>query len=584
MKLDMAYWLPFLRWWSRVTSVTLRADLIAGLTGGLILVPQGVAFATIAGMPPEYGLYAAMLPAVVAALWGSSWHLVSGPTTAISIVVFATMSPLAEAGSAHYVQLVLSLTFLVGVFQLLLGALRFGTLVNFVSHTVVVGFTAGAAVLIATSQVKNFFGIAIARGASVAQVLQGLWEQAAHANPFITSVALATVLCCVAAKYWLPRVPHMIVGMVCGSLLAYALNTHFGVARTGIGSIGALRVGLPPFSSPDLRWSTLRELAPIAVAVALLGLTEAVSIARAMAIKSGQRIDGNQEFIGQGLSNLAGSFFSGYASSGSFNRSGLNLASGAKTPLAAVFSAVFLLLIMLFLAPLAQYLPVAAMAGILFVVAWGLIDFHEIGEVVRASRSEAAILFATLVATLTIELEFAIYIGVGLSLLMYLKRTSHPGLDDVKPVPGQMPPAFSASTGLRDCPQLKIVRINGSIFFGAASHLQEALQRIDEQEPAHTHVLLVASGINFVDLTGAQMLGQEARRRRALGGALYLFNMKDEPLEMLRRSGVAQAIGAENFFTMGDDVMATIKTRLNPNTCATCTLRVFAPCKVYGAP
>lgn len=579
MKFDLNAWLPFLRWWPRVNRSTTRADLIAGLTGGLILVPQGVAFATIAGMPPEYGLYAAMLPAVIAALWGSSWHLVSGPTTAISIVVFATMSPLAEAGSAAYVQLVLSLTLLVGVFQLLLGVFRFGTLVNFVSHTVVVGFTAGAAVLIAASQVKNFFGIEIPRGSSVAEVLQGLVENVGHINLFITAVAVVTVVSCVAAKRWWPKVPHMIVGMVSGSVLAFGLNAQWGLELTGITSIGALQIGLPPFSMPDLSASTLQLLAPIAFAVALLALTEAVSIARAMALKSGQRIDGNQEFIGQGLSNLAGSFFSGYASSGSFNRSGLNLAAGAKTPLAAVYSAVFLLLIMLFLAPLAKYLPVAAMAGILFVVAWGLIDFHAIGETMRASRSEAAILFATLIATLTIELEFAIYIGVGLSLLMYLKRTSQPSLDDVKPVPDQMPPAFSDSTGLGDCPQLKIVRINGSIFFGAANHLQEALQRIDETEPQHTHVLLVASGINFVDLTGAHMLAQEAQRRRAMGGALYLFNVKEEPMEMLRLSGAYETIGAGNFFAMGDDVMAKLKGRLNQSICSRCTARVFSPCK-----
>jgi SulP family sulfate permease len=579
MKFDLNAWLPFLRWWPRVNRTTTRADLIAGLTGGLILVPQGVAFATIAGMPPEYGLYAAMLPAVIAALWGSSWHLVSGPTTAISIVVFATMSPLAEAGSAAYVQLVLSLTFLVGVFQLLLGVFRFGTLVNFVSHTVVVGFTAGAAVLIAASQVKNFFGIAIPRGSSVAKVLQGLVENVGHINLFITAVAVVTVVSCVAAKRWWPKVPHMIVGMVSGSVLAFGLNAQWGLELTGITSIGALQIGLPPLSMPDLSAGTLQQLAPIAFAVALLALTEAVSIARAMALKSGQRIDGNQEFIGQGLSNLAGSFFSGYASSGSFNRSGLNLAAGAKTPLAAVYSAVFLLLIMLFLAPLAKYLPVAAMAGILFVVAWGLIDFHAIVETMRASRSEATILFATLIATLTIELEFAIYIGVGLSLLMYLKRTSQPSLDDVKPVPGQMPPAFSDSTGLEDCPQLKIVRINGSIFFGAANHLQEALQRIDETEPQHTHVLLVASGINFVDLTGAHMLAQEAQRRRAMGGALSLFNVKEEPMEMLRRSGAYETIGADNFFAMGDDVMATLKGRLNQSICSRCTARIFSPCK-----
>ena len=572
--------LPFLAWWPRVNRGTLRADAIAGLTGGIVLVPQGVAFATIAGMPPEYGLYAAMLPAIVAALWGSSWHLVSGPTTAISIVVFATISPLAAAGTPAYVGLVLTLTFLVGVFQLALGALRLGTLVNFVSHTVVVGFTAGAAVLIAASQVKNFFGIDIARGASVWKVLAGLAQQLGQINLYVTAVALATVLASLAAKRWWPRLPHMIVAMLVGGVVAALLDAVFGNARTRIASIGALSVGLPPLSMPDFSPSTIEKLVPIAVAVALLALTEAVSIARAVALKTGQRIDGNQEFIGQGLSNLAGAFFSGYASSGSFNRSGLNFAAGARTPLAAVFSAVFLLLIVLFLAPLAKYLPIPAMAGILFVVAWGLVDFQHIAEIVRASRAEAAVLAATFVATLTLDLEFAIYIGVLLSLLLYLNRTSQPPLEDVKPLPGQHPPAFSAATGLPDCPQLKIVRINGSIFFGAVNHLQEAMQQIDAAEPMHKHLLLVASGINFVDLAGAQLLAQEARRRRALGGALYIFHMKDEPLAMLRRCGVVDEIGAANFFKLGDDVIGTLYRQLDAGICAGCTVRIFEPCKV----
>ncbi len=226
---------------------TLRADLLAGLTGGLVLVPQGVAFATIAGMPPEYGLYAAMLPAVVAALWGSSWHLVSGPTTAISIVVFATVSPLAPAGTPEFVKLVLTLTLLVGVFQLALGLLRLGSLVNFVSHTVVVGFTAGAAVLIAASQVKNFFGINIARGASVADVLLGLVRQAGQINLFVLAVAVATVLASLAVKRWWPRVPPMIAALLLGSAVAALLNLAFGgPAHTGLASIGALAVGLPP--------------------------------------------------------------------------------------------------------------------------------------------------------------------------------------------------------------------------------------------------------------------------------------------------------------------------------------------------
>lgn len=569
---------PFLAWRNRVNRSSLRADAIAGLTGSIVLVPQGVAFATIAGMPPEYGLYAAMVPAIIAALWGSSWHLVSGPTTAISIVIFATISPLAAAGSPEYVRLVLTLTLLVGLFQLALGALRLGTLVNFVSHTVVVGFTAGAALLIAASQVKNFFGIPIERGASFYEVIVGLFRYATNINPYITLVALATVLASITMRRWKPRWPHMIFAMVVGGVVASILNENFGVARTGITSIGALTIGFPPLSRPDFSLKTLEQLAPIAIAVALLALTEAVSIARAIALKSGQRIEGNQEFIGQGLSNVAGSFFSGYASSGSFNRSGLNFASGAHTPIAAVLSAIFLLLIMLFLAPLAVYLPVAAMAGILFVVAWGLIDFHHIKEIWRVSRPESAVLIATFIATLTIELEFAIYIGVLLSLMLYLNRTSRPGLEDVKPRTLSGPQGFSTDTGLPDCPQLKIVRLNGSIFFGAVDHLQEEFQRIDAKEPGQRHLLLVAPGINFVDMAGAQLLAQEARRRRALGGGLYLFNLKDEPMRMLRQCGADVEISEENFFPVGSDPVGTIFARLNPAICASCSRRIFDVC------
>jgi sulfate permease, SulP family len=571
--------LPFLSWWPRVKRDTLRPDLVAGLTGGLVLVPQGVAFATIAGMPPEYGLYAAMLPAVVAALWGSSWQLVSGPTTAISIVVFATMSPLATPGSAEYVRLVLTLTFLIGAFQLVLGAMRLGSLVNFVSHTVVVGFTAGAAVLIAISQVKNFFGLTmIPRGATVAQVLSTWWQHLGDINPYATAVAVVTVLLGVVVKRWAPQWPHMIVSMLVGSLFAWVLNQHFGTSTTGITSIGALRIGWPPLSSPDFSPATLEKLVPIAMAVALLALTEAVSIARAMALKTGQHIDGNQEFIGQGLSNLTGAFFSGYASSGSFNRSGLNLASGARTPLAAVFSAAFLLLIMLFLAPLAQYLPLAVMAGILFVVAWGLVDFHHIREIVRVSRQESAVLLATFVATLTLDLEFAIYGGVLLSLMLYLNRTSRPPLQRVVPVAGPQPMSFGTAAVMPECPQLQIVRLNGSIFFGAINHLQESLQQMEQATPDRKHLLLVASGINFIDLAGAQWLAQEARRRQAAGGALYLFDLKDEPRDMLERSGALASIGRANLFEPGDSVMRAIFQRLDAATCQACRIRAFDVC------
>lgn len=571
---------PFLRWRHMVDRVTLRADAMAGLTGSLVLVPQAVAFATIAGMPPEYGLYAAMLPAIVAALWGSSWHLVSGPTTAISIVVFATISPLATPGSPEYIKLVLTLTFLVGVFKLSMGLLRLGTLVNFVSHTVVIGFTAGAAVLIAASQVKNFFGIDIARGSSVYRIVLEFGHQFLQINPWVTTVSIATVVAGVAIRRRWPNAPYLITAMVVGGIVAALLDWLLGNSRTQISSVGSLPVGFPPLSYPPISPNALEQLAPVAIAVTLLSLTEAISVARAIAAKSGQVIDSNQEFIGQGLSNLTGAFSSGYVSSGSFNRSGLNFDAGARTPLAAVFSAVFLLLIVLFLAPLARYLPVPAMAGILFIVAWGLIDFRHIAEVLRVSKQESAVMAATFFATLTLQLQYAIFIGVLMSLLLFLNRTAKPGIEDVKPLSGQWPPGFSNDTGLPDCPQLKIVRINGPIFFGAASYVASQLRQIDERNPMQRSLLVIGSGINFVDMEGAHLLALEARRRRALGGALYFYHMKDEPLEMLKRCGAYDSIGAENFFRLGEDVIGKIFPRLDSSICSGCKVRIFKPCKV----
>src|SRR5512134_591590 len=399
---------PAAHWWRRVGPGTLRADLAAGAVGAIVVLPQGIAFATLAGLPPQYGLYAAMVPAVVAALWGSSWHLVSGPTNAISLVVFATMTQLAEPGSSQYVSLVITLSFVVGLIQLAMGLARLGVLVNFISHTVVVGFTAGAAMLIIASQIRNFFGLEMPAGASFFQTLLEFGGRVAEVEPYTVLVGTITLAAGLAARRWLPRLPYMIVAMIAGSVAGYALDRWLEGAHAGIRMLGALPGALPELSAPRLSLDTLRALAGAAIAVSVLGLVEAVSIARSIALRSGQRIDGNQEFIGQGLSNVVGSFFSAYPSSGSFNRSGANYEAGAQTPLAAVLSAAFLVLIVLAVAPLAAFIPVASMAAILLLVAWGLFDFHQMRTIVRASGAEGALLAVTIFATLTLHLEIAI--------------------------------------------------------------------------------------------------------------------------------------------------------------------------------
>ena len=574
---------PFLRWWPLVTRSSLRDDLLAGFSGALIVLPQGVAFATIAGLPSQYGLYAAMVPAVIGALFGSSWHLVSGPTTAISIAVFAALSPLAEPGSPQYIQIVLTLTFLVGIFQLALGLARMGALVNFISHSVVIGFTAGAAVLIAASQARNFFGVDIPRGTPFYEIIRQLIVQAGDINPWVAGVGVVTLATGILTKRYVRKIPYMIAAMVIGSVVAAMVNIWHGQAHTGILTVGALPSGLPPLSAPDFSLETLSHAVGPALVITMLALTEAVSIARAIAVRSEQRIDGNQEFIGQGLSNIVGAFFSAYASSGSFNRSGVNFEAGARTPLASVFASVFLLLVLLIVAPLAAYLPNAAMAGILFLVAWGLIDFHHISHIWHTSKMETAILASTLIGTL-FNLELGIFLGVFLSLLMFLYRTSRPEIVPVVPAPEEGAYHFVRAEARPECPQLRIVRITGSIYFGAASFVQAALQQIDEDNPLQKSVLIAASGLSYIDIAGAEVLAQEARRRRRMGGGLYFYRLNQSSYRFLRQGDYTRDIGEGAFFPVMTNATGALYWTLDPDVCRSCRARIFKECNAGVLP
>ena len=416
----MQRFLPFLIWWPLLRDKRiLRADILAGLTGAIVVLPQGVAFATLAGMPPAYGLYSAMIPCIIAALFGSSRVMVTGPANAISLTVLAIMAPLAQPESARYVQLVITLAFMVGVWQLLLSLARAGKLINYVSHTVIVGFTAGAAVLIVNSQIRNFFGIDITRGASVLQTLIELAENIGQVQIVTVVVGGLTLL---AALLWRPLnriVPAMLIAVVVGSLVA--VFARWVDPMLTIKTVDALPGALPPLSMPDLSLDTLKLLLIPSIAMTLLALAEAVSIAQALAKRGNVALDGNQEFLGQGLANVIGSFFSSYPVSGSFNRSGVNVASGAVTPFSAIMASFFLVAILFFVAPLAQFLPLAAVAAILFLVAWNLIDRREI-RYLLSDKFERITLLATFVATLVMPLEWAILLGVAVSLVVKRSR------------------------------------------------------------------------------------------------------------------------------------------------------------------
>ena len=563
---------PFLRWWNFIGMDTLRADLLAGLTGAVIVLPQGVAFAMIAGLPPEYGLYTAIITPVIAALFGSSLHLISGPTTAISIVVFSSVSSLAQPGSEEYIRLVLTLTFLAGVYQLAFGLARLGTLVNFVSHSVVVGFTTGAAILIATSQLKHVLGLSQPPNHDFLAVWLHILGKLNQVNLYVLAVAVTTLASAIFFRAAIPRWPGMLFAMIIGSLLCLLLNG----GQHGISLIGRMPDRLPPLSMPDFTFETIRELAPKALAVALLGLIEALSIGRSIASKSHQSIDGNQEFIGQGLSNVIGCFFSSYAGSGSFTRSGINYQSGAITPLSAVFSALFLALLLLLIAPLTAYLPIAAMGGIILLVAYHLIDVHHIRTILKTSREESAVLLVTFLATLFLDLEFAIYAGVLLSLVLYLNRTAHPRIANLVPNTDTAGPLLIETES--ECQYLKVIRIDGPLFFGAVNHVSDYLYNIDKNLMRKRNVLILGCGINFIDVAGAELLAREAERRRAQRGCLYLCELQPQAYSVLERGGYLATIGKEQVFATQKDAIAKIIPGADETTCRSCKKPFFQEC------
>jgi SulP family sulfate permease len=569
---------PFLVWLRFLTLSDIKADFIAGLTGAVIVLPQGVAFATIAGLPPEYGLYTAMVTPIIAALFGSSRHLISGPTTAISIVVFSAISGYAEPGSPEFVSMALTLTLLAGIYQLAFGLARLGKLVDFVSHTVVIGFTAGAAILIATSQIKHITGIHSDQGLSFFASWASLFSHTEMLNWAVLSVGVATLLIAIAVKRVKPAFPNLLIAMGLGSVLAILVGEEAGIEL-----VGEIPAGLPPFSMPDLSLSTLQLLAPEAFAIALLGLIEAVSISRAIAIKSQQRIYPNQEFLGQGLSNIVGSFFSCYAGSGSFTRSGVNYSAGAKSGLSAIFAALLFVIIVLLIAPLTAYLPVATMAGVILLVAYNLVDFTHIRKIIRSSKAESSVLLITFFSTLFLELEFAIYLGVMMSLILFLAKTSTPEITEMSLNVEQRRFVEASQEEVLQCPQLKVLRVDMSIYFGSVNHIQNRIENILAQ-PQVSQILIICGGINFIDLSGTDLLISLDKKLKTKGGGLYFFGMKANVKQRASKLGLIPAVNEQQFFDSKKAAIGTIFPRLNQTTCQQCTQHVFKECAKFSPP
>ena len=575
-------------WVRTLDRPTLRADALAGLLGALLVLPQGFAFATLAGLPPEYGLATAIVPCAVAALFGSSLHVVSGPTNMISLALFATLAPLALVGSPAYIQLALGVTLLVGAMQWLIGALRLGGLANFISPAALRGFTSGAAALIVLHSLPNLLGIPGGEHRLV-PLLSALVAHLADTSATTVAVAAFTIAATLLLRRAWPSAPQMLIALVAATALSTAINRWWPGAPGGaVATLGSVPPVWPRFEWPAFDPARLPDLIGIAFALTIVSLAQSISIAKAVAERSGQRIDANREFRGQGLSNIVGAFASSYVSCGSLNRSMPNYEAGARTPLAAVFASAWLLLLAALMAPLLGLIPLAAIAGLLLLIAGSLFDAPGWRSLWRFSRRDFAIAAATFVATVTIRLEVAILLGTILSLLSYLYRTSKPqlkvmGFDTDAPARPFVVRA-DVPAPLGECPQLKLVRMEGEVYFGAVAHVEEQLHDLRAPLAAPRHLLVMSKSMNFIDLAAAEMWKKELRARRSAGGDLYFHRPRAPVLELWQRVGFLDELGTDHIFPAKRIAIATIFDRLDRGICAHCTVRVFEECKRLPPP
>jgi SulP family sulfate permease len=532
-----------------------RRDFAASVTVALLDVPQGMAYAMIAGLPPVYGLYSSIVLALVSALFCQSNQMVSGPTNAVAVVVasaLATASPEVRGNPGAAIAL---LTLMVGVCQFAFGVLKVGNLAQFVSRSVLAGFTCGAGILIALGQIGPMFGVEVG-GSSLVERVSGLVWAWGEADAISAALGLGTAAVMWLGGRWRRRFPWALASLAVAGGFVYA----YGLDRQGVALVGTVPNTLPPFAPPAFALEPIAELAGAAIAIAILGCVESLSIAKTLAVSTGQRVNSNQDFIGLGLGHIAGGFFQCMPGCGSFTRSALNHASGARTRFSAVFCAVWVALVVVLLGPAAAYLPKASLAGMLVVLGLSLVKWKEVRVSLRSTRSDAAVFVLTFGATLLLHLDTAVYIGVLGSLVLFLRKASAPHLVEYD-MEGETMREIREGRG-RSNPGVSIIHVEGELFFGAAELFEEEVRRL-ARDPSIRVVILRMKNARHLDATAVMALEALHRYLEGEGRLLLISGASDEVVRVLERSGLLARLGVENVFRAEENLtMATRKALL----------------------
>ncbi len=559
----IARFLPFLAWIGEIKdSNILKADLVAGLTVALVLVPQSMAYAQLAGLPPQHGLYASFLPVMIAALMGSSRQLGTGPVAVVSLLTAAAVPTILPEGASmeEYVIYASLLAFMVGIFQFALGALKLGFVINFLSHPVVVGFTNAAAIIIGTSQLNKVFGVAKGDGEHTYEQVWGTIINATSDTHVATLlIALIAFAIMIAVKKFAPKLPGVLLAVAVTTVIAWLIDFGASIEAGGYGGaiVGVIPEGLPALTMPGFDFSVMNQMIVTAITIGLIGFMEAISIAKAMAAQTKQRLDADQELMGQGLSNIVSSFFQGYAVSGSFSRSAVNISAGAITGFSSVVTAVIVGITLLFLTPLLYHLPQATLAAVIIMAVINLIKFAPIIHAWKVEKHDAIVAVSSFALTLLFapHLENGIVIGVVLSLALFLYRTMQPRFTELSAHSGSTMLVNALDNKLDRCEVVSIVKYSGSLYFGNAGYFEDRmLNLIAEKHQCLKYIIVDMAGINQIDASGEEMLAGLLDRCSAAGVEI-LFARTEGIEKVLRKSGFMKEYGEDRFYDRRTDAL-----------------------------
>ena len=551
--------IPILEWLPNYNSSRLKGDFIAGITVSIILIPQGIAYALIAGLPPIYGLYCALVPQLVYAIFGSSRQVAIGPVAMDSLIVATGVSTLALAGSDSYIAIAILLALMVGSIQFLLGVFRLGFIVNFLSKPVISGFTSAVALTIGINQFRNLFGVDFVQSDQIQYVLEDIWFNIIDFNFHTTVIGLISVGVIILLRKINKKIPNALLVVVVGILTI----RYFGEEFSDVAIVKDIPSGLPSFSFPEIDISQMKELLPIALTLVMVGYLETISIGKSLEAKQDEyKLRPNQELIALGLSNIIGSWFKAYPSTSSFSRSAINQESGATTGMASLVSVVMVLLTLLFLTPLFYHLPKTVLAAIIIVAVFGLVNIKEAIFLWKANNLDFWLLMVTFFSTLLFGIEYGIMIGVGLSLIILIFRTSRPYVAELGKVPDsdfyRNRERFNEVI-LDD--DVLVFRFDAQLFYANASYFIETLELMVEEKGSRLKLIVLdAESINRVDSTGVEMLKERIRFYHKKNILFYFAGVKGPVRDHLFRGKILDIITLDHFYMRVNGAVNYYKT------------------------